>query len=846
MNSLYSIVRHPGIYAALSVAPVLLVMGIVGWAVNRGIESELDLSLLRTLGSYAATLEGGTTNSRAMGAAILFGQGNLDAKQLALGKLPLGAPKVTGELDMLRELYTADTVILTDRQGIVVAYSNRNHISGTGHDLSFRPYVQQALQGVANVYAGVGIIAKDRGIFLSAPVRATTENTSAPIGAVVVKIGAEKLDTLLKSWTDGIAVLVSPQGVVFGASRDGWLFRASGEMSAERLAAIRRTRQFGAVFEASPILAAPANLDAREASLDGVRYAVSSQQLEWNDPEGDWRLTFLERRAPWWTHASTVGLAALAGVIAALSLFWLYSLARNALLLENMNAWLRRNAALLRESQLIAGLGFYSLDAASGRIESSDVLDKLFGVDADYERSIEGWTALVHPDDRAVMTAYLSEALGRGKPFDREYRIIRRNDGAERWVHGLGRLERGADGQPLALRGTVQDITARKHAEQEIHEAMRQLEQKELAKSRFLAAAGHDLRQPLAAANLFIEALKFSGPTPGQDQIIQRLDQAMGTFHGLLETLLDISRLDAGIIKPESAPVSVVDLMGWVDQSFAGLANEKKLRLKLHFPMKHALAVKSDIGLVKSALMNLVSNAIKFTPQGGILVAARRRGRDVLFQVWDTGVGIPEASIGQIYDEFYQVGNPQRDRTSGLGLGLSIAKRALALLGADIACRSEVGRGTVFAFRLPLDDTPEGGPQQSAAPAAKESAGDTLAQGRRFVVVEDDGIVAQAMTVLLESMGAEVKCFQSAEDALRDASIERADYFIADYMLSGKLNGIQFLNQVRAKLGTPIKGVLMTGDTSPSFLAESTDSAWTVLHKPVNLSRLMESLAALE
>ena len=223
-------------------------------------------------------------------------------------------------LDTLRTLYLADVVLLVNKQGMVVAYSSKDNMRGTGRELSFRPYVKLAMQGTPNVYPAVGVISPDRGIFLAAPLRATMNPTSEAIGAIVVKVGADKLDALLKSWTDGSAVLLSPQGVVFASSREDWLFRLTGEVSANRIADIQRTRQFGKVFDHTQPHPLSFTLDSPEASIDGVRYAVRSLSLEWNDPAGDWMLAFLERRAPWWTHWSVLGFAGLAGLITALGI----------------------------------------------------------------------------------------------------------------------------------------------------------------------------------------------------------------------------------------------------------------------------------------------------------------------------------------------------------------------------------------------------------------------------------------------------------------------------------------------------------------------------------------------
>ncbi|HZW24319.1 MAG TPA: ATP-binding protein [Gallionella sp.] len=420
-----------------------------------------------------------------------------------------------------------------------------------------------------------------------------------------------------------------------------------------------------------------------------------------------------------------------------------------------------------------------------------------------------------------------------------------KKSGERLWVMWTNRPIFDDTGKMIEILSIGNDITERKHAEDALTESMRQLEAKELAKSRFLAAAGHDLRQPLAAANLFIDTLKLTSPTPQQNGIIEHLDRSMSTFNGLLDTLLHVSKLDAGVIKPEFISIDVAEIFGWLEQNFAALTGEKQIDFRLRFPAKERLVVHSDIGLVNSVMMNLVSNAIKFTSNSPILVSARRRRNEVLFQVWDTGVGIPQEFIGQIFDEFYQIDNPQRDRTRGLGLGLSIVKRALALLNSEIGCRSLVGRGSVFEFSLPLDiQTIETGRRNDTETAPAETDVKSFVQDKRFVVLDDDMLVAQAMVALLEEMGGDVTCFHNPEDALLHPGIEHTDYFIVDYMLGNSLNGIQFLNRVRQKLGHPIRAVLMTGDTSAAFIREAASCDWPALHKPVNILRLKSALAA--
>lgn len=397
------------------------------------------------------------------------------------------------------------------------------------------------------------------------------------------------------------------------------------------------------------------------------------------------------------------------------------------------------------------------------------------------------------------------------------------------------------------------DLRRRKEeAEQAHHEVLRlneklstafiELENKEQAKTRFLAAAGHDLRQPVAAANLFVESLKYSSPTPLQSELIEKLDQSMNVFSSMLERLLDISKLDAGLIKPQMKPINLPDLFEWLEQTFSQISTERQLRFRLAYPIGKPLFIRSDMGLLQSILMNLVSNAIKYTEHGSILISARQRGDKVLLQVWDTGIGIPESELVRIFDEFYQVGNRHRSREGGLGLGLSICQRAISLLGSKITCRSTPGKGSVFQFYLPLEGVQRSVEKPQASLMPETISIKTLFRDKNVVVVEDDELVLAGMSTLLQGLGAGVQYFSDAEEALQHTAILEADYFIVDYALGGKFNGLEFLEEVQRKRQAPIRAVVITGETSSKFISSVENSPWPVLHKPVNYAKLALAL----
>jgi CheY-like chemotaxis protein len=379
-------------------------------------------------------------------------------------------------------------------------------------------------------------------------------------------------------------------------------------------------------------------------------------------------------------------------------------------------------------------------------------------------------------------------------------------------------------------------------AERALTESMHQLEQKELSKTRFLAAAGHDLRQPIAAANLFVDALKLSSPTRQQSELIQRLEQSMGVFSGLLECLLDISKLDAGLIQPQLTTFDLAGIFEWLDQNFSEVASAKHLRFQFFFPANKPLLVRTDAELLKSVLMNLVSNAIKFTAHGGVLVSARPRGDSVLLQVWDSGIGIAESHLPYIFDEFYQVSNPQRDREAGLGLGLASCQRRMALLGGRVTCRSRPGRGSVFEITLPASATAADAGTIQAAGATPSAPGEIFLRGTRVVVIEDDKLVSEAMSAMLHARGVEVQIFNNAEQALRSDDIGSADYYIVDHNLGGEYSGLQFLEFMQQKRGGKVRAVILTGETSSRFLSGVSDSPWPVLNKPVTVAQLAARL----
>ena len=439
-----------------------------------------------------------------------------------------------------------------------------------------------------------------------------------------------------------------------------------------------------------------------------------------------------------------------------------------------------------------------------------------------------GWEA-----HRAVLDAHM--------PFRNFEFSHRSTDGVRRYFSINGEPVFDASGAFTGYRGLGMDITDRKQSENELIYSKKAAEEANLAKSRFLASASHDLRQPIQAINLFSMALTNTALSEEQKQISDYLALSAKSLATILDALLDISKLDAGQVKTAYELIDTKDLIRKVVAEVALTASEKRLRLRV-FSRREELMSFADPKLLRSLLGNLVDNAIKYTERGGVLVGIRRRGRQILIQVWDTGIAIAPEHIENIFEEYFQVGNPERDRTKGLGLGLAIAKRIAGLLETEIVCRSRLGKGSVFEFSLPLAD--ESQEQLAGRIQQGNISNDANASigGRRIVVIEDDWTVAVAVKLSLESQGMSVTVYQNAEDALANPGIAEADFYISDLRLPG-LNGREFLDALQARSQKRINGVIMTGDTSPERVEPAKSSSWRVMLKPVDLPSLLSAIS---
>jgi PAS domain S-box-containing protein len=393
-------------------------------------------------------------------------------------------------------------------------------------------------------------------------------------------------------------------------------------------------------------------------------------------------------------------------------------------------------------------------------------------------------------------------------------------------------------GSPRAVAIFARDITERKNLEQTLAKAKQIAEEANISKTRFLAAASHDLRQPLQAITAHIDLLSLGNTDPALGNSIKQLMIATQAMQEMLEGLLGVSQLDTGAITPELKIFPVGDLLGQLQGQYQPGAKQKGLVLDI---MPCTAVVQSDPVLLRVILQNLLSNAIKYTRRGTVSVGCARRGDLLGIEVRDTGVGIPDAMKEIIFEEFYQLNNQARDRSKGTGIGLAIVKRIAALLNHPINMHSVEGEGSCFAIHVPLVD---GGLEElhSASPITVEL--NNASGSGRILLIEDDAVVLDANRILLMTLGYTVISASGAETArqLIGPESQKPDLIIADYRLPGECTGTDLVQQLRTKAGSLIPAIILTGDiTLPGDTGALPDNS-LLLQKPARADELVRSI----
>jgi two-component system, sensor histidine kinase len=375
---------------------------------------------------------------------------------------------------------------------------------------------------------------------------------------------------------------------------------------------------------------------------------------------------------------------------------------------------------------------------------------------------------------------------------------------------------------------------ARQNAD--VEAARRIAEDASRSKTQFFAAASHDLRQPLHAMGLFAAALSEKVREPEVRHVVDSINASVQALEGLFNELLDVSKIDSGVIKPELTSFQVDQVFNRLREEFAAEAHAKGLELSI---ISAGELVLSDAVLLERIIRNLLGNALRYTPAGQVVLSASRAVDRIVIEVRDTGLGIQPDDQARIYDEFFQLSNPGRTSRKGLGLGLSIVKRLCGLLGYELRLTSEYGKGSVFSFDVPPGEAAQ---PQRASPGPASTFSDL--SGKLIVVVDDEAAIVEAMRTLLAAWGAKVIGSPTGDDVMSTvhAAGQLPDLLIVDYRLGARESGIDIAQRLRRELDPEIPAVLVTGSITSDLEERARSAGLRFLLKPVTPAALRECI----
>lgn len=451
--------------------------------------------------------------------------------------------------------------------------------------------------------------------------------------------------------------------------------------------------------------------------------------------------------------------------------------------------------------------------------------------DGEHRDDAESLRRLIHPDDLQRLAPAFARLLADSMSSwgEAEFRV-KCKDGRYLPLAARGFIQRNGSGAATRICGANMDLTERKQAEAELVVARMAAEKANNAKSRFLAAASHDLRQPLAALSLYVSALN-PGSSIDDADIVMSIRSCVNSLSSMLTDILDISKLDAGVVTPTLSSFSVDQLLAEIISVQSVEADMRGLQFRWR---DSGLIAHSDRALISRILNNLIANAVRHTEQGAVLVACRRHGGKHWVEVWDTGRGIPEDKTELIFDEFTQLGDGARNR--GSGLGLSIVAKTAAVLGVEIRLRSRPGKGSMFAVEIPPGCMTFAAEPMPTAPSRQRPA--------RIGLVDDNANVLEALRLVLQRSGHEVVAATSGEALLQALAGRAPDLVIADFRLGDGETGYEVIAATRDLFGHEVPAIVITGDTDPALIRSMSDRGIAVHYKPLQTEALLAFISA--
>ena len=785
---------------------------------------------------------------------------------------PAEIDRLNRKLEQANGASQSSTLTLLDLSGQALAASNwREPHSNVGEDYSFRPYVQQALSQGSGRFYGIGMTTGLPGYFLSQAIR---DDQGQTIGLIAIKIALQELEREWRQSPD-IVLASDSHGVVFLASSDEWRYRLLAPLSPQDIKEMEATRQY-ADQSLQPLryrIDKPAGEDGMLVTLTEPQRADPVLWQSLDLPDSRWQLHLLHN-----THnsmaASRWAALAAGGLWLAFALLVLYIRQRQRLAnlrqrsRHELETVLHQHAQELRTAQ--DGIVQAAKQADTGLSRSLQHLPQGVVV-IDAELRLVAWNSRY-----VELFRYSPELMRVGQPIEALIRhnarrgLLGKAGGEEAIQRRLEHLRSGkphlhesakGDGTVLEIRGnplpdggfvtSYADITSYKNAARELRSladalelriaertqdlahAKREAERANRSKTRFVAAAVHDLLQPLNAARMFSSLLRNHLHDDAGRHVADSIEGALAAQDGILNSLLDISRMESGQLEVHVRDLALGPLLQVMQHNFGIIAESRGLHLTA---VDSRYTVRSDEALLRRILQNLLSNAIRYTPKGRIVIGCRRQGEYLRVEVHDQGPGIPKSLQREIFEEFRRL-NEGHDQDRGAGLGLAIVERLGKLLGHPIGLRSELGRGSVFWVLLPLGQEPVAAPVLSAT-APQEVLQQAPLQGATAWYIDDDNPSSAATSALLQRWGCEVPFAGRPQAALDKAAPGEAPQLVLLDVRMGEFHGPDLYPQLCERWQQTPLVILVTAEHNIALRRQAAEKGWGFLLKPVRPAAL--------
>lgn len=489
----------------------------------------------------------------------------------------------------------------------------------------------------------------------------------------------------------------------------------------------------------------------------------------------------------------------------------------------------------LEEALRAGGIITLDWDLHAGRMQLSPNAREILGVGPKQSLSTAEWMRQIHPDDYPLVAARLTASALDGRSHTTTFRFQRPDGRGEVWLEQVAVTHSDQTRQPARINGLMNDVTERQQFQEELSRAWKTAALADQAKSSFLSAASHDLRQPLQTLKFLQAALQ---PRLQEERdIVGAMGRSLDTMSGILSSLLDVNRLEAGDLRPSKGDFAINEVFDSLAADFREPMAAKGLRLRL---VRSRLVLHSDKTLLEAMLRNLLSNAVRYTDRGSVLLGCRRAGDRVRIEVLDSGIGISQDQVPQIFREYYQ--GEQAAQRGGFGLGLAIVRRIGEVLDHKVEVDSTLGKGTVFSIEVPRGTASEQPAALTHAPVRQPSDFPGV-----VLVVEDEASVRSSLSRMLKVRGVEAMVVSTTKEALARVGRRevRPDVLVCDYNLRGSMNGVETVKALRAELGWNIPAVVMTGDIRSEIVDAIAGRGITVLIKPFSGDELLQHVAQL-